>query len=111
MELEKISCLVVTNGDWPMGILTERDIVRSCSRWSGSGGADIEVSEIMSHPLVTLPESAKLEDIFELIAQNNIRHIPVVDDTGSLAGIVTQTDIVATCANLIMNKTKQTETA
>jgi len=101
METEKISCLVVTEGDWPVGILTERDIVNSCSRWSGSGGATIKVADIMSAPLVTLTDSASLHDVLDLTEQKSIRHIPVLTQNGSLAGIITQTDIVKACAKLI----------
>lgn len=55
----------------------------------------ITVDEIMTRELYTLAQTATLEDAMQLMAEHNIRHIPIVDDTGKLKGLVTQRDVLA----------------
>jgi CBS domain-containing protein len=52
------------------------------------------LSEVMTKDLVTVPATASLEEAARLMRDNNIGDVLVVDDTGSLFGIVTDRDIV-----------------
>jgi diguanylate cyclase (GGDEF)-like protein/PAS domain S-box-containing protein len=87
-----ISCVVVVDGDCPVGILTERDAVRLVAE-----GIDPEstlTGQVMSRPVLTVPFGTTLHKAALLMKQERIRHIVVVDDKGAINGIVTQTDIV-----------------
>ncbi len=89
---KKISCLVVKEDERPVGIITERDLVRHAS-----SVADIHrhlVGAVMSTGLVTAPLTLDYREGYERFAENQIRHLVVVDDKGRLAGIVTETDIM-----------------
>jgi len=55
----------------------------------------ITVDEIMTTDLVTLPDSATVQDAIQLMAEKHIRHIPVVDAAGALIGLVTHRDVLA----------------
>jgi tRNA nucleotidyltransferase (CCA-adding enzyme) len=59
---------------------------------------DLPVSDYMTTDVATLPSSASLGDIQELIIENRQRLIPVVDD-GELQGVITRTDLL----NLLIN--------
>ncbi|MBL3590699.1 MAG: CBS domain-containing protein [gamma proteobacterium endosymbiont of Lamellibrachia anaximandri] len=89
---KSISCLVVKEDDLPVGIITERDLVRHAS-----SVADIQrhlVGSVMSTDLVTALQTLDYREGYERFAENKIRHLVVVDDSGRLAGIVTETDIM-----------------
>lgn len=53
------------------------------------------VAEIMSTELHTLPPESSLADVQSLMNQQRIRHVPVVDATGHLVGLVSQRDVLA----------------
>ncbi|TAF50214.1 MAG: CBS domain-containing protein, partial [Oscillatoriales cyanobacterium] len=84
------SCIFVVNDrNQPVGILTDRDIVRLTS--STTNFQHCLVKEVMTAPLVTLPDS-KLMDLFlavTMMQSFRIRHLPLVNDQGALTGVVT----------------------
>ncbi len=84
------SCIFMTDDqNKPVGVLTDRDIVRLSS--DAASFQTRQVREVMTSPLITLEES-KLTDLFvamTLLQNHRIRHLPLVDASGSLTGIVT----------------------
>lgn len=94
MRKHAYSCLVVTQDTVPVGIITERDIVRVYEEQSQSGDLGPRpVEEIMSKPPVVINETATLDESLALAEARRIRHLPIVDANASLTGIVTQTDL------------------
>jgi CBS domain-containing protein len=88
MSERKISCdVVVSDGDRPVGILTERDIMRRVV----AAGVDIEtatVAEVMtSDPLTLTPDDTVYRALF-LLSAKGVKHLPLVEDD-RVAGIVT----------------------
>jgi signal transduction histidine kinase len=79
------------NKQKPIGILTERDIVRFQAT-----GLDFQTpaSTVMSCPLLPVKQDASLWDAHELMQQHRIRRLVVVDREGYLAGIVTQSTLL-----------------
>lgn len=55
----------------------------------------INVTELMSDDVKTLPMAALLADIYQLMRRHNIRHVPIVDEAGVLLGIVSYLDVMA----------------
>jgi PAS domain S-box-containing protein len=84
------SCIFVVNDqNQPVGILTDRDIVRLTSYTTNFQNCSVQ--EVMTTPLVTLPDP-KLTDLFlavTLMQSYQIRHLPLVDAEGALTGVVT----------------------
>jgi CBS domain-containing protein len=87
-----IGSLVVVEGEKPIGIITERDILRRVLEVS-LAGESLKAKEIMSSPLLTINEEVSLEEVAKIMADRRIKKLPVVRD-GKLLGIVTSTDIV-----------------
>ena len=52
------------------------------------------VSEIMSTPIKTVPESALLKDVAMAMTESSFGCLPVVDDDGLLVGIISETDFI-----------------
>jgi CBS domain-containing protein len=76
----------------PVGVITDRDITcRTVAR--GKNPFELQVSDIMSAPAVTVTPETDVEVCCELLQVRKIRRVPVVDERGRLCGIVSQADI------------------
>lgn len=53
------------------------------------------VSKVMSSPVTTVGVDTPVSELVGLMADRGLRHLPVVDDDGRLAGIVTRAELVA----------------
>lgn len=84
-------------GHAPVGILTDRDIVVQILAEDVDIDA-VNVTDVMSYELVTLPEATTLVDAIWILRENGVRRAPVVDDNGLLTGIITVDDILAVIA-------------
>jgi CBS domain-containing protein len=91
MNEASVGAIVVVDGDRPVGIVTDRDLV---VRAVASGvPPDARVDAVMSTDLVTIPATADLRDAFKLFHSHAIRRIPIVDG-GRLVGMVTADDLL-----------------
>jgi IMP dehydrogenase len=92
MNEHSISGVPVVEGNKPVGILTARD-----TRFALN--LDQEVSQLMTKKLVTVPPGVKNERAKELLHQHRIEKLLVVDESGSLVGLVTIKDLLQTDKN------------
>lgn len=83
------SVIVVDNGK-PIGIITERDIVRAIGR---NKDLNSKAEEIMTSSLITIKEDSPITGALSLMRSYNIRHLPVIDNEGNLKGIISIRDI------------------
>jgi CBS domain-containing protein len=77
----------------PIGIVTERDIVRQIGL-SELFVVQAPIRHIMSTPLVTIEPNSPIRSTIEIMQQKNIRRLPVIDNKGIMVGIVTSTDLL-----------------
>ncbi len=90
MSKNDIGSLVVVDEDRPVGIVTERDIVRRLvNDWETP---KIPVMGLMSHPLITAEPETPSWEAFRTMLKKRIRRLPVLDQ-GKLVGIVTERDL------------------
>lgn len=97
MTAKSIGCLVVTEGSIPVGIVTERDLVRRIVAKHAS--VDVSVSEIMSKDLVTVGPDHSIKAAARLMSKHKIRRLPVLKQK-QLVGIVVATDLVRNLGRL-----------
>ncbi len=91
MAKHKISSVVIVDErNKPVGILTEKDTIRSISERERP--LMLRLGSVMSSPLVTVSSSSSLSAVLNLMALKNINHLPVVENE-KLVGIVTEKDI------------------
>jgi CBS domain-containing protein len=93
MRENHVGAVVVQEDGRPVGIVTDRDITLRC------GGrrdilADIPVREIMTKNVVTAAPNEDVLDVLDRMRENGVRRIPVLNDAGLLAGMVTLDDIL-----------------
>jgi CBS domain-containing protein len=76
-----------------VGVLTDRDIAIRVVAEGRDGGA--RVSEIMSsNRVTTCAPDDDVNEAMQAMSDEQVRRIPIVDERGSLVGIVAQADIV-----------------
>jgi len=88
-----VSCLPVSLGQGPMGIVTERDIL-SRIIVPGRDSRRVKMKEIMSTPLIMGKVSMSIREAAKKMNDNNIRHLVIVDDKLTVKGLVTTSDII-----------------
>jgi CBS domain-containing protein len=93
MAKRKISCVVIVGGGKPIGILSERDIVRLVAT-KPNLLVGLTAAEAMTTPVVTLTPDTTLKDAISRMKNHNHRRFPIVDDDGKLIGLVTQTTLL-----------------
>jgi len=90
----RYSCIIVVDNQRPIGIITERDIVRLMAQYMTSKPqCPVRVVDVMSVPVATITEETNLFEALVISTAQKIRHLPVVNETGQLLGLVTQSDL------------------
>ncbi|NKE45871.1 CBS domain-containing protein [Roseomonas frigidaquae] len=87
------AALVRDGGGDVLGIVSERDIVRAI----GAHGADavtMPVAQLMTRALHTVTPRTRIPEALALMTDRRVRHLPVIDEDGSLAGMVSIGDLV-----------------
>jgi len=92
---KRIGAIVVSeDGKIPLGILSERDIVRELGK-RGAAVLDQPITELMTRKLVTCTTGDDALVILDRMTQGRFRHLPVVDGQGRMVGIVSIGDAVS----------------
>lgn len=93
MEQEDVGALpVVDDGTRLVGILTDRDIaVRVVGQ--GSDPERTQVGDVASKDVVALTPEHDLDDALKLMAQEQVRRLPIVAEENELVGVIAQADL------------------
>jgi len=95
MDDANVGCVVITRGNAPIGILTERDFVKKVVTQEMDLATPL--ADVMSFPLITVDCDDTVWEAAEIMKKNKIHKAPVVEQ-GKLIGIITTTDIVKLCS-------------
>jgi CBS domain-containing protein len=92
MQEEDVGLAPIVEGDMLVGMLTDRDIaVRVAAE--GRNPEQVNVLEVASKKIVTIDPQQDLDDALRIMAQHQVRRLPVVEEDGRLIGVVAQADI------------------
>ncbi len=95
--------IVSTDGAVPLGILSERDIVRELGR-RGSGCLDDKVDDLMTADLVCCVPDESAESVVTKMTEGRFRHMPVMQGD-TMIGLISIGDVVkARLSELAMEK-------
>ncbi|MDJ0593218.1 MAG: PAS domain S-box protein [Pleurocapsa sp. MO_226.B13] len=103
------SCALVVEDTQLQGIFTERDLVKLIA--TERDLAEIVVGQVMSRELITLTAS-DMEDLFialNLMRQHYIRHLPIVDESDRLLGLITEKNLRQNLQPLDLMKWRRVE--
>lgn len=101
MEQAGVGCLAVLDGHVPIGVVTDRDLVRRGMARDLSSEA--RVDGVMTAPVVTIPAEADLHDAFALFRSHAVRRLLVVsgeDFVGTVSVDDLLVDVVSDLADL-----------
>jgi CBS domain-containing protein len=92
MRDEDVGLAPIVEGDRLVGTLTDRDIaIRVVAE--GKDPQSTAVREVASTDLVTIDPEENLDEALRLMAQHQVRRLPVVEEDGRLVGVVAQADV------------------
>jgi CBS-domain-containing membrane protein len=92
MNKYQIGCVIIVDEEQPVGIVTERDIMKRVVS-KGIAPKKLKVVDVMSKPLITASPCTSAGDAAKVMLKWNIKKLPVAED-GRLVGVVTLTDLL-----------------
>ncbi len=87
-----IGSVVITKGEKPVGIICERDLLDKVIS-SDLKPSEVTAESVMVTDLITIGPSADMLDAMRRMIDNDIGHLPVIEN-GKLVGIVTVQDVL-----------------
>jgi CBS domain-containing protein len=102
MAKNRIGSVVVIEGDIkrPVGMITERDIIKKVTAQNKSAD-QVAVRHIMSSPLITVKSIDSIDTAAETIAGNRVKRLVVLEQDGSMVGILSVSDIAKKLAKIL----------
>lgn len=98
MRDEDVGSIVITEGNTPVGIVTDRDLAtRGLAEEADSESLSAE--DVMSGELCAVPPEAGFYQAAEVMAENGVRRLPVCDVDDELTGIITADDLTELLAD------------
>ncbi|WP_254765703.1 CBS domain-containing protein [Salinilacihabitans rarus] len=97
MATENVGSVVIVEDGSPVGIVTDRTIALSIREVDDV--ADQTVDDLMAADLATVSADAGVFDVIRTLSDEGVRRVPVVDDGGSLEGIVSLDDLIVLLAD------------
>lgn len=85
------SVLVLDDQGRPLGIFTERDLVRVIAL-----GIDLDtpIEKVMSTRLITASVNESVVEVAHKMVENWVRHLPVLDESGKVVGVISIRDVL-----------------
>lgn len=93
MDQKTISTVVISDGTMSIGIVTERDLV-SRILLKRKDPKRTKISVIMSARPYTIEPKASVKKASNIFKKHHVRHLVVINDSGNVIGIISQTDII-----------------
>lgn len=87
------SALIVMDGETPVGIFTERDVLRCHVAWRGRLFREMPLREAMTNKLIVAQPDDLVSSAMAMMIKADIRHLPVVEDR-KISGMLAISDLV-----------------
>lgn len=101
MAEEDVGSVIVVEGERPVGIVTDRKIAMAIEQYETV--AELVADDLVSGDVVTTTPEDSVFEVLRTFRDEGIRRLPVVDEDGTLQGIVTLDDLIVLLATEIGN--------
>jgi len=91
MKSEDVGALPIVEDGRIVGVVTDRDL--SIRVVAEARDAETPVREVASKDIVTIDPQQSLEEAARLMAEHQVRRLPVVEEDGRLVGVLAQADV------------------
>jgi len=98
MVEKDVGCLLVSGNDGPVGIVTQKDVLKRVTSRRASPELT-KVKDVMSSPLISVGQETSIGDAAKKMIEMRIKRLVVTGEDGDFRGLVTMTDIVRWIAN------------
>jgi CBS domain-containing protein len=112
MANSAVGSVIIQKEQLPIGIITDRDLRSKIA--TGLYTVDVTAEEIMTSPVVTVPENISVAEAQMMMLKHNVGHLCVTRDGSDktvVTGIISEHDVVAAQANTPGVLLKQTRRA
>lgn len=92
MDAHNVGSLLVVDGDKPVGIFSERDLMRRVVV-AGKDPAEVKVREVMSSEVWVVEPDTRVKEAMAIMTERRCRHLPVVEK-GKVVGLISIGDLV-----------------
>jgi len=93
MAAEKVSALIVTDKEQPVGIFSERDVFRYYLLDTKNAFSDIEIKSAMTGRLISAGSMDDISDLITVMIKSDLEHLAVIEDNNIL-GLLALKDLV-----------------
>ena len=100
------SIIVIDKKSQPLGIITERDMVKQVCLKNVPAGR-IGVEELMSSPLITIMSYDSVEMASRIMTRNKIKRLAVLEEDNRITGLLSVTDITKRLAKILLDDYKR----
>ena len=95
MDLEDIGAVPILDDSYLLlGIVSERDIVRKLVK-NGRDSDLVTAKDIMTKNIITVKKDTTLVEAVKLMKENNIRHLPIIDEDKKIVNFISHRDIMS----------------
>ena len=105
MKSQDVGSLPILENDRLVGVVTDRDLAIRLLAEGTSG--ETTVGEIASKDVVTVDPQQTLEEATRLMAEHQLRRLPVCEEDGKLVGILAQADVAQSGHDTLTGETVQ----
>jgi len=93
MVEKDVGCLLVSGNDGPIGIVTQKDVLRKVTSRKVNPEL-IKVKDVMSTPLISIGHGTSIGDAAKKMIEIGVKRLAVTGENGDFQGLITMTDIV-----------------
>jgi|TARA_B100000131_G_C17828631_1_gene496710 CBS domain-containing protein len=103
MDLEDIGAVPVLDENfYLLGLVSERDIVRKLVK-NGRDSDLVTAKDIMTKEIISIHKKTTIIEALKLMKENNIRHLPIVDETKKMINFISLRDLMGNSKNKKIN--------
>lgn len=94
----RIAALPVVEGTSIVGVVTLFDLARHLGDVVGAMPAARTVADLMTDRVFSVTPTDALDDVLDVMLEHGVRHVPVVDEDGTVVGVVSHRDLLGETA-------------